>query len=351
MGPAASSIRLACLSNPNALAVLNSEELADGASGKGELYRVLTKGDDDQTASLLKNPDSRFLLCSLYARENLVADIDEVMWRRLVQFSWSNPALNWDRTSSSGPDLDAWNLQAALRKFLTIAPATPDWVIPVHQVFLELDPSRTGTYQSTEEVLAVLERWKAIAVKDSFGDKDQTGFFTPLPMAEELRGLIAALYGKVLINKKLVPVGKPDSEDVALRCAWYGNTSDMSEEEMDAAREKDGTILTFAALFNDLLLLKLPRRAEIEMGLTHGLSFIHTKRCAQLKEHYHAFDPRPADELLAEAEADKSPQGQRDPLAPLMTELAEQRALIAGLKRIVIWGLIVIIAAVVFSHR
>ncbi|SAL17475.1 hypothetical protein AWB68_00501 [Caballeronia choica] len=347
------AIRLNCLSNRGVMGALYSKELIDPQSpAVNEGHRLALEGDEEELAILMSNPGIRGFLAAVYTRKDWLQDIPDERWRLLVLKSVGNPAINRDDTDSRNPDLLAWDLRKALRGLLGSAPAQPDWVLTLHQLLLELSPPRVWGFDSEQAVIDILERWKGITVKSEFGDREHEGYFTPQPIAEEFRCLVAALYGSVLVDKKLVSVGKPDSDDVALRCAYYGNSA-KTVEEMKAAYEKDGDIFTFGALFNNSVMLEPACRAELEAHLTRDTDWLRKKRYKQLQAEHDWFDPRPVSELLeiADTGAAESAVQENPELRALASQMTDLKTQIAGLSKVLVWGLIVILAILVFWRR
>lgn len=344
------AIRLASLSNRIAVGMLNSEELKGTTEERtdSELYRLAMEGAVDELTTLLRNPGSRGLLRAVYAREAPLDVIPDDRWRLLVYSSVGNPGLNRDDSSNSGPDLLAWDIHKALFKLLVTAPAEPQWVTNLHQLFLEVSPSHTRA-DTEQALLETLERWKGLKVKKLYSSNDEAhGFFTPVPIAEEFRCLIAALYGRVLANTKFVYVGNPDADDVALRAAYYG-CSELKVADMRAGHEKDGEVFTFAALFNDSLMLKNECRAELEGYLTGDMQWLYTKRCTQLQKQHRWFDARPVSESM-----DLEGAGSSGPAHPELQDLSGQvtelKTRLANLSKTAFWGLVVLAILVVW-HR
>ena len=81
-------------------------------------------------------------------------------------------------------------------------------------------------------------------------EEEEEGHHTSATFAEEFCALIAALYGRVFIDKKFVMMGALDSQELLQRCAFYGRSA-MTPEQMRAAWERDNNLFVFAALFND----------------------------------------------------------------------------------------------------
>lgn len=343
------ALRLASLSNRNAVGMLNSDALkGTEARTDSELYRLAMEGDGDELTTLLRNPGSRGLLRAVYAREAPLDVIPDDRWRVLVYSSVGNPALNEDHDSDAGPDFLAWDIHKGVFALLTTAPAEPQWVITLHQLLLEVNPARVRAPDSERAVLDTLERWKDVKVMNEFRKQEQAGRFTSLSLAEEFRCLVAALYGRVFTDGKAVYVGQPDAADIALRCAYYGCT-EMKVAAMKAAHEQDGDIFTFAALFNNSLMLQKECRAELEGYLTGDVHWLYTKRCAQLHEQYRWFDARPMSELLALEDGSAEPAQPAHPqLQALSGQVTELKSRLASLSKTLFWGLAIVFLAVVW---
>ncbi|RQR65707.1 hypothetical protein DIE18_04450 [Burkholderia sp. Bp9125] len=347
------ALRLASLSNRNAVGMLNSGALrGTEARTDSELYRLATEGDGDELATLLRNPGSRGLLRAVYAREEPLDVIPDERWRLLVSSSVGNPALNEDHDSNAGPDFLAWDVHKAVFALLATAPAEPQWVITLHQLLLEVNPARVRAPDSEQAVLDVLGRWKDLKVMNQYRKEEQAGRFTSLSLAEEFRCLIAALYGRVFVDGKSVCVGQADAADVALRCAYYGCT-EMKVAAMKSAHEKDGDIFTFAALLNNSVMLQQDCRTELE-GYLHGdMQWLYSKRCAQIQEQYRWFAAHPLTESLAvEDTGSAESTGQaHTQFQALSVQVSDLKSSLASLSRTVFWGLAIVLVAIIWQHK
>lgn len=343
------ALRLASLSNRNAVGMLNSDALkGTEARSDSELYRLAMEGDGDELTTLLRNPGSRGLLRAVYAREAPLDVIPDDRWRLLVSSSVGNPALNEDHDSDAGPDFLSWDIHKAVFALLATAPAEPQWLITIHQLLLEVNPARVRAPDSERAVLDVLGRWKDLKVMNQYRKEEQAGRFTSLSLAEEFRCLIAALYGRVFADGKSMCVGQPDAADVVLRCAYYGCT-EMKVAAMKSAHEKDGDIFTFAALFNNNLMLQQECRAELEGYLTGDVQWLYSKRCGQLHEQYGWFDARPIGALLAIEDGTVQPEHPQ--LQALSNQVTELKSRLASLSRTVFLGLAIVVVTIIWQHR
>ena len=74
--------------------------------------------------------------------------------------------------------------------------------------------------------------------------------FTNLSDEDEFRCLVAAMYGSNYFGGKQVLLGSPNSPDVVLRCAYYGQAS-LTQKQMKNGYRRDGMIYLLAVLCND----------------------------------------------------------------------------------------------------
>ncbi len=347
------ALRLASLSNRNAVGMLNSNALrGTDARTDSELYRLATEGDGDELTTLLRNPGSRGLLRAVYAREAPLDVISDDRWRLLVTSSIGNPGLNEEHDSHAGPDMLAWHLHKAVFALLQTAPAEPQWVVTLHQLLLEVNPARVHAPDSERAVLDVLGRWKDLKVLNLFRKQEEAGRFTSLSLSDEFRCLIAALYGRVFADGKSVFVGQPDAADVALRCAYYGR-AEMKVAALKSAHEKDGDIFTFAALFNNSLMLQQDCRAELECYLNGDMQWLYSKRCAQIQEQYRWFAAHPLTESLAIEDTGSAESAGQAPtqFQALSGQVSGLKSSLDRLSRTVFWGLAIVLVAIIWQHR
>ena len=90
------------------------------------------------------------------------------------------------------------------------------------------------------------------------------------------------------------------AQDVAIRCAHYGN-ADLNPKTMKEGYKKDGPVFTFAMLFNDHVFYTGSLRKLVEDEYLHGdLIWRYRKRCAQFHIEWPDFDPQPLAESLRE---------------------------------------------------
>ncbi len=145
-----------------------------------------------------------------------------------------------------------------------------------------------------------LSRWSSVKREDYKGNP-YPGLFTPLTLVDEFRCLVAAIYGKSIVNNEKTTHGSPTASDVAQRCAYYGN-ADLDLKSMKAGHQKDDNVFTFAALYNLHVLSEKKLRQRLEHYLQgfgrHGLIQLYQKRCSQIHEAFRFFNPQPVSEWL-----------------------------------------------------
>jgi hypothetical protein len=154
---------------------------------------------------------------------------------------------------------------------------------------------------SPERIDHVLDRWKELKLGSYKNGEEMEGNFTHLPMVEELRCQIAALYGRGYAERKSVCFGSPTSKDMALRCAYYG-CGDISEKEMKAGYERDKDVYVFAASFNSNIITSRKLRKFFEEEQLGGdVSKLYLKHFASLKKKWAHIGEPFSDELKEEA--------------------------------------------------
>lgn len=347
------AVRRACLANRIAVSVLTAKELngTDVEAATNELRRLAADGEPDELTLLLRNPECHELLEALFAREAPFEGVSDERWRLLVASSVGNPSLNRDESSIDGPDLSAWGVHKALFRLLTLAPVEAEWVRTLHSLLLEVNPARTHAPDSEQAVLDTIARWQGVTVTRAFSNREQEGYYTTLPLADEFRCLIAALYGSIFADGKSTRVGAPDSEDVALRCAYYGH-AEMKVAAMQAAHKKDDVTFTFAAMFNNSLLLNKECRAELESYVPGDMQWLYRKRCTQLHDQYRWFDVRPVSESfdIEETDADEAAGQALTDLRALPGQMTELKSRLASLAKTAFWGMVIVAILVVWRR-
>jgi hypothetical protein len=157
--------------------------------------------------------------------------------------------------------------------------------------FLERLQSRFAA--PPDSIKHVLDRW-SVAQSDTKNAQQQQ-----LHSPDEFRCLIAALYGgdKAILQQHNV------SDDVAIRCAYYGNAK-LTLQEMKAGYERDGKMFSLAVLFNGHVLHNVVWRNPLECRylIDEGL---YRRRCEHQYLHLPSLDKRIEEERRRSLERGK----------------------------------------------
>lgn len=358
------AIRRACLGNRVASAMLFSSRPAGLIDD--ELRRLAVEGDREEIRVLMQNPSAGGVLRDAYSRKGPFDGIADDRWLWLAEASARNPRLNIDDSDVHGPDMLAWDIHKAILGMLQGAPATKDWLRALYYLLIGLDKDSVSV-PGVGEVAQILHRWAGVRVPKMLGTderEDEEGLYTEFSFAAEFRCLVAALYGRTLKEKSFEIQGRPDHEDLASRCAYYGNAQ-LTPDQVLKGFERDGNAFCFAALFNNGVLLDRKSRTTLEPLLRGELLLrLYGERCAQLANKWRWFDPKPVSEDLEEA-LDHSRGGVEDQsgrdselLAKLAREVAGVKLQldrgvarqIKGLIMVTTWGLIAIGVLILFRH-
>ncbi len=288
-----------------------------------EVNRMLATGDDDELYVFLSNKKiNAKILKAIYERTAPVDTLPEERWLQLVSYTQKNPRLNIEEIHDDGPDMDHYGIHKALFRLLEIAPTEKHWVHTIHWILLTLDPHGVARPEAARFEQA-LERWKGIEIKNH-KDEIQEGSATSLPFAEEFRCLIAALYGSDEDLRIKDHIVSPNSEDVAYRCAYYGNAS-MTPSEIKAASEKDKDVFAFFVLLNDTVLRGMKTRPLIEeLGWSgRDFTYYYRRRCAQIHSRREWFDPRPVSDWISQDDEAAKPDEKMKALAAEVQKLKQ----------------------------
>ena len=239
-------LRIGCLSNSTAPAIFLFD-FPNKIIGPEETRRVLNEAEvGSEAAALIQNPKvSDKLLEALYKRQGVFADTPEERWRHLIYLSASNTRLVTEYDYEDMPDMGHYDIHKSIFELLGTAPVDNNLLIVLYHLLDQLDPQ---CVHSPENLDHVLKCWAQLPVAEK-QDMARDGYFTSLPLRDEFRCLIAALYGRGFANKNTVYFGKPDADDVAIRCAYYAR-GQLTAKEMAASYEKDDSVFTFAAMLN-----------------------------------------------------------------------------------------------------
>ncbi|MDQ3565342.1 MAG: hypothetical protein M3436_14830 [Pseudomonadota bacterium] len=324
-------LRIACLSNEVVKYLLS--QFPQNTLGEKEFVRLITEGDEEDLYALLANRNlADEVLKDLYNNAGLFATLPDERRRRLVLLSIKNPRLITNEDSYHGPDLGYRGIHKAIISMLASVPTTEYWLIALRELLNQLDP---GDLDSPDEpITSILKRWAQVPVS-----KDGTfrkGYYTDLPMRDEFRCLVAAMYGRHFKDRKFTILGSPDAADVVLRCAYYGKAQ-LTEKEMKDGFARDEDVYLLAVLCNDSVYHKSPLRKLLEDEQLRGdLRYVYQRRCEQIHKRRPSFDPRPASEWLIEESPPESKE--LTMLKQLETTLASIAKAIKSLNRLGSFG-------------
>lgn len=344
------AVRIACLSNRIAPGVYAFDGLA--GFGNDELKRLIDYGNDDEVAALVTNPGRQGLLGSLYKQTGVFADMSDARRLAFVNRSVGNPALNLDTSDSNGPDLTAWELQRGVFEMVLTAPVAPTWAVTLHGLLLKVEPDAAATPKSSEEAHAALVRWRGLHIPKLFGTDDgvQSGFYSSLSLIDEFQCLVGALYGRTLGDGKFAILGSMTSEDLGLRCSYYGNVK-MTPAEIAAGFQRDSEGFVLATMMNDILLLTPELREIFEPMVGHQLEYRYARRRERLNSQHPRFDVRLLYEIQEQAAVAAVPVPATDAsIQTIAAQLAAFRTEVAGLRKLVLWGLVAIIVYIFWRH-
>jgi hypothetical protein len=334
-----------------------------------------------ELSALLLNPRCYYILRDLYLGAGYFAGMGDAHRAKLVQLSADNPfildpaSIRSNRRVSTG-DIEDSIFLAVLHLFQH-SPTTREWAVAIRSLLHTVDPSLlplADTNRATRyaEVLGEesarqltsdpdpresLLRWRDVVIISEYRSDEgklEKGWLTELSFVDELRCLMAAFIGRRYGEKwSTQHVGTPDEEDLALRCAYYGNAK-LTPVEMEAAHDRDRDGYLLAALHNHQLYRSRASRAvlEQEASSSPNVKFIYEETCRRIAKHNREFNPEPLLDQLGE-----DPEEKRQPLPPTTEELLEPRfsALDAKLKSIQtigFWAAIILSGLVLLKgHR
>lgn len=347
------AVRLAAISNRHAQGVFTS---MFGIHVTPLVAALLARGDDSELHALITNPQHRTLLKLLYNAAEPFDKLNDDMRVRLVHYSSRNPGLNINEDSESGPDMQAWDIQKALWNLLRTAPLTESWVTALHILLVNLDPRQPRTASSLEEIEATLARWAPVVVEGYEKGKPREGDYTDLSFVDELRLLIAVLFGRAFTDKKVLFYGQFDSPDVLRRASHYGHAQ-LKLEDAEKGRDTDGPTYTLAALFNDTVLRNVQTRAHLEEGIGLQNRWLYRRRCEQVAGRVRGFKVDPITDYLAE-EMPAPVAGPPAASPEVLKAIAELGTRVEGVKRdqagqakVAFWGFCVLCGLIWYFGR
>lgn len=131
----------------------------------------------------------------------MFAQMSVEQWTRVVSLSIKNERLITEEEYPDSPDLGFMHIQDAIFRLLEIAPVHVAWVRLLYDLLDNLNYQKVETPKNIDHVLA---RWAALDDRDSDG-KPHEGYFTSLPLKDEFRCFVAALYGRGYVSNRWTP--------------------------------------------------------------------------------------------------------------------------------------------------
>jgi hypothetical protein len=349
----AHGIRVACLAN--VLEPMSIYLGTPGGLGMAELTEVLMSGTDDECSALLQNPAAGKVLAMLFMRAAPLDTMPDGRYVHLVERSVGSPRINRDDSSVDGPDMQGWDIWKGILNLLATAPVDARWLNVLHSMLIRLNPAQVHGVTG-DGIAQTLERWKPLRLVQSSRDAaEREGYYTHLSLVDEFRCLIASIFGRWY--DKSSPdgfkfAGSMDSDDVALRCAYYGSApaKTLAGAAWDTAAAKDSSAFTFAVLFNDNVYLDRALRAKLEDSLDSGRQLIYGNRCAQIAEKYRWFNARPISELPADepAQLPSTPEALAAALARVEADLQQVKSKTGSLANTPTWVFVVAIVLLLY---
>jgi hypothetical protein len=258
-------LRVACYANTQLDSFLG---LSDGLLHKlvpeRTKARVLANADLGEMGVLLRNPAvGDTALADLYRKSGPFEKLSEERWCRLVQCAADNPRIVAAGDEEHGPDWGFWEIHKALFELVTTAPVTDNWCRALHWTLARVHPPGV---EITAPINETLNRWADFEAKDYKGEV-AGGIYTDLPLAEEFRCIVAAVYGTRLVDSNYERAGTPGSKTLAERCAYYGGAS-LTEKEVAKFATRDGAAFALAFTFNGSAMCSSKSREAFEKHVT-----------------------------------------------------------------------------------
>lgn len=249
-------LRLACLQNQRGFPGEGRNPTSYlGRSGTAAFLKVATT---DELLALFTNPAiDEALLEALYKRGKPFSDIAPGKWASMLVYCMDNPRLQQRRDSAEKTDTGHYRIHKALWWFVEHAPFNDILAQIILNTLARLNPEQVYSPDSIE---ATLDRWGQFGLrKASKAEITLTG----LSRQEELRCLIASLYGK---KEGALSDATESSQDIARRCCYYANAR-LTDRQIRAGYQRDHTAFLLAAVGNVGILLNADKRAVLEQYL------------------------------------------------------------------------------------
>jgi hypothetical protein len=293
------SLRLACLSNSSCRDYFLS------FVKKLDVKAIIDREGIEELCVLLLNPViSEEVLAALFRHDGAFTDFAEKDWLYLVGVATENPRIGLNYDTDYGPDMGIWQIHDAIYKFIGVAPVNKRGYWVVDRLLNRVDPREARVCGDT---LALINRWRGLS-KVMEGERDTSDYdgLTWADRTEELCCRISCLYGWTSNERgKRIPLGSMDSNDLVLRCSYYGNAS-LTAKDMSKGYDKDNDKFLRAALDNQYCLWSPERRKFIEEN-GYGALHYYRFRCKQFSNGRLAINPMPVTDVIDDEDEDAKP--------------------------------------------
>jgi hypothetical protein len=120
---------------------------------------------------------------------------------------------------------------------------------------------------------------------------------------------------------------------------------------MKAAKEKDGAMFAFAALWNESLFYNRKLRAHFEEEyVTGSLAGLYRRRLLQLKGRWPNMDVEPVTDWIKEEAEDSGQLSLAPPPVRYDAEFAEIKRRFGALEKNLFWGFVILAVILYFRH-
>lgn len=249
-------LRLACLQNQRKTTEASGNPVSYlGRSGTTAFLKVATS---DELVALFTNPAiDEELIEGLYRRAKPFSEIAPPKWTSMLVYCMDNPCLQKLRGGGEKADARHERIQKALWWFVDHAPFNEIFAQVILNTLARLNPEQVYLPESIE---GTLERWGQSGLRKA---GKTVSALTGLSRQEELRCLIASLYGKKTGALSNV---SGSSRDIARRCCYYANAR-LTPRQIRSGYQRDAAAFVLAAAGNVDLLLDREKSAALEQYL------------------------------------------------------------------------------------
>lgn len=297
-------LKLACLSNQIICCCINDLKHAPeiyrfpvNIIGDDELQRIVILGDIDEQTALFTNPAIHpSILVNLYNKKSFFSEIDDERRRGLVFTSINNPKLfNYHKNNF---DFDYISIHDGIFNLFENVPVTLGWLSTLTWMMYQFNVLNFPTPESSP--VHILKKWKNLEESDG-----KYGLCTnELTELNEFCCFIAAFYGNYFSNEDelLHLIGDANSDDLFLRCAFYGNAN-LTLDEMKAGYRRDSEAYLLSVICNANVYKenKLRKMLDLEQLTGHEkLRKLYLEKCTMIGQYDPNFNSRPMSEWWIE---------------------------------------------------